>query len=589
MSEREAASSGAGVALIAARIRSAIARYRRDAQPGGRMVMAFAMGLFLAMAALVSLGYVATREWRRGTEQIRQRRAAEALALADAALSRDMKGAWASLIAPINHFTIEEEPPYDLLHQAAQTFATFPYPESFIVWKDDGRSPRTYVFNRADRQPHWDNSTLSDDPFPVVLLRDPAGLRPVIETARLEAASRSAFVMFQCMLGGRPYQVVAHMIFSSTQPHALVGMAAFTVNLDWVRQNYFGPLLSQVARIGGHAEALSLAVSDDTGQLVATSGAPAADRDPRTITRPFPLLFSDPGVVIRSPAKRAIVKDWALHVRPSRDDAVQAVARGANQLLALMAVAAAASMIALMQTVRAVRASARLASMKSDFVSAVTHELKTPLALIRLVGDTLAQGRYSSRDAVQEYARLLSQETARLGQSIDNLLTYAKYTEADTRPLTSLPPIDVADVVEDALERFRPTLSERGFQVTSDVPRELPHVMADGRAVTQVVEIVIDNAIKYSDTTRVLAIVGRAEGKHVRITIADRGVGIHKGDLEHVFDRFFRGRNAGDAGSGLGLAIARRILRHYGGDIAVRSSAGVGTEIALTLLATAEL
>ena len=226
--------------------------------------------------------------------------------------------------------------------------------------------------------------------------------------------------------------------------------------------------------------------------------------------------------------------------------------------------------------------------MKSDFVSAVTHELKTPLALIRLVGDTLAQGRYSSRDDVQEYARLLSQETSRLGQSIDNLLTYARYTEADTRPLTSLPPIDVADVVEDALERFRPTLSERGFEVTSNVPRELPHVMADGRAVTQVVEIVIDNAIRYSNDTRVLKIVGRTEGKHVLLTIADRGAGIHKKDMEHVFDRFFRGRNAGEGGSGLGLAIARRILRHYGGDIAVRSSVGVGTEIDLTLVATTE-
>jgi signal transduction histidine kinase len=552
------------------------------------MVMAFAMGLFLAMTALVWLGYVATREWRGGTEQIRQRRAAEALALAEAALGRDMKGAWASLIAPINHFTIEEEPPYDLLHQAAQTFAKFPYPESFIVWKDDGRTPRTYVFNRADRQPHWDDSSLSDDPFPVVLLRDPPGLRTVIDTAQLEADSGRAFVMFHCTLAGTPYQVVAHLIFASTRPHALAGMAAFTINLDWVRSEYFGPLLSQVARIGGHTKALSLAVTDDAGQHVATSGAPQAARDPRTITRAFPLLFSDPGVVIGSPAKRAIVRDWALHVSPSRDDEVQAVVRGAYQVLGLMAVAAAASMIALMQTVRAVRASARLASMKSDFVSAVTHELKTPLALIRLVGDTLAQGRYSSRDDVQEYARLLSQETSRLGQSIDNLLTYARYTEADTRPLTSLPPIDVADVVEDALERFRPTLTERGFHVTFDVPRELPHVMADGRAVTQVVEIVIDNAIKYSTTTRVLTIVGRARGKQVLLTIADRGAGIHKDDVEHVFDRFFRGRNASEGGSGLGLAIARRILRYYGGDIAVRSSAGVGTEIDLTLLAASE-
>jgi signal transduction histidine kinase len=573
---------------VLARLRGWILRHRFDDGPGGRAIITFTTGLCLAVAALLWLGYVATRGWQGGAEQLQQRRATEALALTEAALRQDMKGAWSSLIAPINHFTIEEEPPYDLLHQAAQTFANFPYPESFIVWKDHGRSQRTYVFNRADRQPPWDHATQSDDPFPVVLRRDPPGLEAVIERARLEAESRSAFVMFACTVAGMPYQVVAHFMFSPAPPHALAAMAAFTVNLDWMRREYFGPLLRQVARIGGHADALSLSITDERGELVATSGADAQSGDPRTITRSLPLLFSDPGVVGRSAETRAAIVDWRLHVSRSRDDAVQAVLRGAYQVLALMAVAAAASMVALMQTVRAVRASARLASMKSDFVSAVTHELKTPLALIRLVGDTLAQGRYSSGDDVQAYAHLLSRETARLGRSIDNLLTYAKYTEADIRPARSLPGIDVADPVEDALERFRPTLNELGFHVSANVPRELPRVMAEGRGVTQVIEIMIDNAIKYSDATRVLTIDGRAEGKRVVLTIADRGAGIHEEDLAHVFDRFFRGRNAKEGGSGLGLAIARRILRHYGGDITVKSTEGVGTEFGLSLLATNE-
>ena len=551
---------------------------------GGTRTVAFAAGLCVATVALVWLGYIATREWRSGTEQLRERRAAEALALSVAALSRDMKGAWASLIVPINQFTLQEDPPYDLLQQTAQIFAKFPYPESFIVWKTDKGTPRTFVFNRADRQPAWDRSPLSDDPFPVVLLRDPPELSPVIDAIRRAAGSGSPFIFVESRVSGAPYQVVAHLMFASTPPHSLSALAAFTINLQWVRTDYFGPLLSQVARIGGNEDSLSLAVTDEHGTLVAGSGAPTTPKV-QDIARHFPLLFLDPAVLTPSNRRDSLVRQWTVHVRPSRDSAVDAALSGAYRILALIGVAAVASAIALLQTVRAVRASARLASMKSDFVSAVTHELKTPLALIRLVADTLAQGRYSSPHVIQDYARLLSRETARLGQSIDNLLTYARYTDPDA-PRAPVLPMDIADLVEDAVERFRPTLLELGFELTMDVARDLRRVTVDGPAVTQAIEIVIDNAIKYSPEVRALAIRGRSTGSDTILTIADRGMGIPDEDIAHVFERFYRGRNAKESGSGLGLAIASRILAHHGGAIALRSTLGGGTEVDLVLPAT---
>lgn len=542
----------------------------------------FSAGLCVATSALVWLGYVATREWRRGTEQLYERSAAEALVLTDAALSRDMKGAWASLVVPLNQFSVDEDPPYDLRQQTAQTFAKFPYPESFAVWTHDAGRTRTYVFNRADRQPHWDDSHPSDDPFPVVMLDDPPRFRVVIDEARRRSDSRSPFILFECAIEGVPYQVVAHLMFSSTQPHTLSAVVAFTVNLAWVRAEYFGPLLDQVARIGGTTDALSLAISDEHGRPVASSGATDAATGP-DIQRRFPLLFLEPSVVTASRAPRTAVREWAVHVRPSRSDAVQTAVRAAYRMLALMAIAAAASTIALLQTVRAVRQSAQLASMKSEFVSAVTHELKTPLALIRLVADTLAKGRYSSPEVIQEYARLLSQETSRLGQSIDNLLTYARYTDAAKPNGAALAPLDAADLVEDAVERFRPALTDGHFQLTVDVARDLPRIAVDGAAITQVIEILIDNAIKYSRGTHEIAITGRATKGQVAITVADRGVGIHEQDLARVFDRFYRGRNAKESGSGLGLAIARRILQHHGGDISIRSTVGVGTDVEFLL------
>jgi signal transduction histidine kinase len=542
----------------------------------------FSAGLCLATTALVWLGYIATREWRRGTEQLRERRAAEALVLTDAALSRDMKGAWASLIVPINQISIDEEPPYDLRQHIAQAFAKFPYPESFAVWTNDAGATRTYVFNRSDRQPHWDETHRSDDAFPVVMLDDPERFRTVIDQARGRADARSPFILFECAIGDVRYQVVAHLMFSSRHPHTLAALVAFTVNLEWVRSEYFGPLLDQVARIGGTADALSLAITDEHGRSVATSGVPASAAGP-DIERRFPLLFLEPGVVTATAAPRTAIREWSVHVRPTRSDAVQSAVRGADRILALMAVAAAAAIISLLQTVRVVRQSARLASMKSEFVSAVTHELKTPLALIRLVADTLARGRYASPDVIQEYAQLLSQETFRLGQSIDNLLTYARYTDAATRDAAVLAPLDAADLVEDAVERFRPALTAGRFQVTVDVERDLPRIAVDGTAIRQVVEILIDNAIKYSREVHELSIKGCARNGQIAITVADRGAGIHHEDIARVFDRFYRGRNAKESGSGLGLAIAQRIVRHHGGDISIRSTVGAGTEVEFLL------
>src|SRR5262249_56012940 len=110
------------------------------------------------------------------------------------------------------------------------------------------------------------------------------------------------------------------------------------------------------------------------------------------------------------------------------DTSGPATLQGTRRMFFRLTFPAAASLLALVLTVRADRASVALATMKSDFVAAVTHELKTPVALIRLVGDTLANGRYSSPKTVQEYAGLLSLQASRLAHSIDSLLTYARYS-----------------------------------------------------------------------------------------------------------------------------------------------------------------
>jgi two-component system phosphate regulon sensor histidine kinase PhoR len=278
---------------------------------------------------------------------------------------------------------------------------------------------------------------------------------------------------------------------------------------------------------------------------------------------------------------------WTLKVQPAPNSAAASAQNAMVRLFALLAVAAAAGVVSLLVTVRAVQANAHAASMKSDFVAAVTHDLKTPLSLIRLVADTLARGRYTSTSTIEEYAGLLSQEAARLTRSIDSLLTYSRYADWSHAHI-NLAPVDMAEIIEDALEEFRPVLIRRGFELELDVPSTLPRVAADPRAMIQVAQSIVDNAIKYSPECGSLRIVGHGNRSSVIVTFSDRGVGISEEDLEHVCERFYRGRNVRDPGSGLGLAIASRIVAYHRGHLAIRSTVGVGTEVELSFpIATA--
>ena len=554
------------------------------------IVMTFVVAMFAATIALVWFGYVATREWRSGTTLLLERRSNEALALVRAALSADMKGAWITAIVPFNSTNLDEDPPYSMFQVAARTFARFPYPESFVLWKQTASDQgRTYVFNRADRPPPWETRPSSDDPFPVVLVRDPAVLNELVASVRKHADAASPFVMLEESINGTPYQIVAHALYASAPSHTLLGFIAFTVNEQWLHAQYFDPLVEQVAKIGGPSTGLgaggrgglSITVSDDEGRVV-TKAAPVEPDSGDLHTR-FPLLFIDPALVKSLPSRPTRVREWTVHVRSLPDQALLATLQGARRMFILISIAAGASLVALVLTVRADRASAALASMKSDFVAAVTHELKTPVASIRLVGDTLSNGRYTSPQTVREYAALLSVEASRLGASIDNLLTYARYSNSDAASTTELADVEPADLVEDALQGVRPVLSNLEFAIVVDVPPDLPPICVDRPAMIQALDNIVDNAIKYSTTEKHLTVKGTATDKSVTLSVRDRGTGIARKDLARVFERFYRGGNVTSSGSGLGLPIAKRIVEGHGGRIVVRSTVGSGTEVDVTL------
>lgn len=541
-------------------------------QSGATATATLALLFGIATVGLAWFGLVATREWNRSTESLLERRQTEALVLVSAALDRDMQGAFSALVLPITERRLDEAPPFDLQQDVARVFARFPYPDAFMTWRRrrGDENGRTYAFVRTGRPPRWMSTPVDGGPFPVAIIENPSAVARLIPLLEKTTTPSWPLGSVTVDLNGSVYHVVARMLFDSEPPYRPSGLAAITIDDAWVRQNYFRPLLTEVAHMGGNKDALSFTVSDDKGGTVVGNAVPPAAHG--GFSRSFPLSFIEPALVRPQPEPPL----WAVHVSPSVDSTLLAARRGSRQTFGLLVVMTIITCAALILTARAVQVRVSLAAMKADFVAAVTHELKTPLSLIGLVGDTLRDGRYASADTVKQYATVLSRESRRLSNSIDNLLTYARYAEGRP-PAATFRPTRLGELVEDALERFRPSLEERQFALSVDVPESLPTVMADPPSLLHAIENIVDNSIKYSDQTRALSISTQVSQRELHIVVKDEGIGIPDDDLFRVFNGFFRARNATGRGSGLGLAIATRIVNGHGGRIHMDSVVGKGT------------
>jgi signal transduction histidine kinase len=537
--------------------------------------------LVAATILLMWFGYRATWEWQRSTGLILDRRTVDSLYLMVTAISRDMRAVQSQVLPQLLPSGSDAELS-ELGDQIAKAFARFPYPESFFSWTGGaGDAGSLHVFNRADRPPMWHQGAVDAKEFPTTILRDPVELNAMMRMVRSQAEQHAHFIIFETAIGGQPYQVIARPVYVPASRAAMRGIVGFTVNLHWVRANYFTELMSQLSRVVARSSTV-LEVLDDRGELVTSNrqalGLPAAPESIRE--RKFALLFFDP--VLRVTATAALpVRYWTARAQAGPDESILAAASGARRTFMLISFAAAAAVIALLLTARAARSAALLATMKSDFVSAVTHELKTPLSSIRLVSETLAQGRFRSTDKVPEYASLLLNEVSRLTRTVDNLLTVSRVQ--DIEHFYSFESVDPGSLLEDALHSFQSHLKEQGFAVTVDIPAPLPHVNADRTAILQVLENILDNAIRYSNGTRRLSISASASENDVRLKIADKGRGISPQDAPHVFEKFYRGHDASSGGSGLGLAIAQRIIKDHHGDVLLESAPGAGTVVEVVL------
>jgi signal transduction histidine kinase len=228
----------------------------------------------------------------------------------------------------------------------------------------------------------------------------------------------------------------------------------------------------------------------------------------------------------------------------------------------------------------------RITRLKTDLVAAVSHELKTPLAGMRLLVDTLLADGTGDPAKTREYLDLISAENLRLSRLIDNFLTFSRIerNRASFEFRAAVP----AHIVETALGAMRERL--RAGEVEVSIAPDLPSIRADEDALVTVLLNLLDNACKYTRGEKHIAVRASRAGTGVMFAVEDNGIGIAPRDLKRIFRRFYQvdrslAREAG--GCGLGLSIVEFIVRAHGGEVSVKSVQGQGSTFTVRLPAEA--
>jgi signal transduction histidine kinase/tetratricopeptide (TPR) repeat protein len=238
----------------------------------------------------------------------------------------------------------------------------------------------------------------------------------------------------------------------------------------------------------------------------------------------------------------------------------------------------------LILTVRIVSHELELARMKSDFVSTISHEFKSPLTSIRQLAEMLQTGRVPSEERRQKYYDVLLEQSERLSLLTENVLNFAKMEEG--RKEFIFEKTDIKSLLEDLVSSIQERVRHAGFDIQLVVKNSLPSIMADRDAIIQAVINLIDNAIKYSGKVKKVTVQAFKEDQNLEITVKDFGIGIEREIRDKIFNRFYRG---GDEltrtvkGSGLGLTLVKQIVEAHHGSVQVESEPGQGSAFSIKL------
>jgi signal transduction histidine kinase len=225
----------------------------------------------------------------------------------------------------------------------------------------------------------------------------------------------------------------------------------------------------------------------------------------------------------------------------------------------------------------------RLARLQMDFVTGVSHELRTPLAVISSAAENIAHGVVEDKQHLVRYGNTIVKQTRQLTQLVEQVLQFAATQQAPRN--NALGPVNLSGVIDAALEGTAAMAAAAGFTVERNIEPGLPLATADFGGLVQSLQNLITNGVKYGGESRWLrvaaaAVQGKGQIREIALSVEDKGIGIRKDEINHIFQPFYRSPSIAESGihgTGLGLPLARKIVEAMGGRLTAESEVGKGS------------
>jgi len=333
--------------------------------------------------------------------------------------------------------------------------------------------------------------------------------------------------------------------------------------LDYFKKDILPKVLGEIKEDSG----LQIQVVDESGQNVFTGKKELALKDSLSLSfRQFPF-------------------PWKLLISQPSFNELERTARRENILYGmLLSVIVVLMLLGVVLIVRDIARETETTRLRTEFVHNVSHELKTPLTLVRLYGETLQRKEDLEEEEKREAYEIITKESERLSHLINNVLDFSRIEMG--RKEFNFKKGNLSDVVRDTLDSYRYHLEKKGFKIQAEIAHDLPQMDFDPEAMASVLINLLSNAMKFSPGQKEVAVRLFKEKNSAVLRVEDKGIGISPRETSKIFRRFYRVKDkvsAETGGSGLGLTLVKHITEAHGGRVKVESQPGEGSIFSVIL------